>query len=298
VEALPRCLKKALRLRAGSTSAEPEPLPAPPENSEGKPLARILVADDNATNQKVCLAILEKLGYRADVVVNGMEALRALEAIPYDLVLMDLQMPEMDGLEATRLIRDPSSKVKDHRVPVVAVSAGNVDSDGLQCRQAGMDDFLQKPFEPHQLASTLERHIHARRENAPSEPAAKAPDDCAAEFPYFDRAELLRRVMGDREVADLVLQGYFNDLPRQIAELESAIEDGDAEKARRLAHSIKGASANVGADELRDVARHMEQIAATSTCDALAGLVLELEHTYAGVLSQAVGGPQTSEGCE
>jgi len=123
---------------------------------------RILLVEDNAVNQKLALRLLEKFGYRgADAVVNGKEAIEALERIPYDLVLMDVQMPEMDGFEATGIIRDPESKVCNHDVPVIAMTAHAMKGDRERCIEAGMDDYVTKPVEPQKFLDAIERQIQA-----------------------------------------------------------------------------------------------------------------------------------------
>ena len=114
--------------------------------------ARILLAEDNLTNQKVALKMLEKLGYHADVVGNGRDALKALATRPYDLVLMDVQMPDMDGFEATHRIRHPESDVLSHEIPVVAMTAHTMAGDRESCLGAGMDDYISKPIDPRILA--------------------------------------------------------------------------------------------------------------------------------------------------
>jgi CheY-like chemotaxis protein len=116
--------------------------------------ARILLAEDNAINQLVALKILGKLGYRADAVANGLEVIKALESIPYDLVLMDCQMPEMDGFEATRAMRNLKINI-----PVVAMTANAMKGDRELCLEAGMNDYLSKPVKPAELAATLERWL-------------------------------------------------------------------------------------------------------------------------------------------
>ncbi|MEI7990324.1 MAG: histidine kinase N-terminal 7TM domain-containing protein [Chloroflexota bacterium] len=120
---------------------------------------RILLAEDNIVNQKVALGILKKLGLGADAVANGLEALRALETLPYDLVLMDMQMPQMDGLEATQHIRDPQSKVLDHEIPIIAMTASAMQEDRQRCLQAGMNDFITKPVQSQSLAQALARWL-------------------------------------------------------------------------------------------------------------------------------------------
>jgi CheY-like chemotaxis protein len=141
---------------------------------------RILVAEDNVVNQKVALRILDKLGYRADAVADGKEALRALETIPYDLVLMDLQMPEMDGFEATGVIRDPRSRVRRHDIPVIAMTAHAMKGDRERCLEAGMDDYISKPVTALALNDILEKHLPrdtvatvtaGKSEDAPAETA-------------------------------------------------------------------------------------------------------------------------------
>ena len=117
----------------------------------------MLLAEDNPINQKVALAMVEKLGYHADAVANGLEALDALGSRPYDLVLMDIQMPEMDGLEATAQVRDPKSAVRGHDVPIVALTAAAMKGDREKCLAAGMNDYLTKPLRPEELGRMIER---------------------------------------------------------------------------------------------------------------------------------------------
>ena len=120
---------------------------------------RILLAEDNMVNQKLALRLLDKFGYKADTVTTGKQAVEALEKFFYDLVLMDVQMPEMDGLEATRVIRDPASVVLDHAVTVIALTAHAMKKDHDRCLDAGMDDILTKPIDPQQLLETLNHYL-------------------------------------------------------------------------------------------------------------------------------------------
>jgi len=123
---------------------------------------RILLAEDNPVNQQVAVHILEKLGYRADAVSNGKEAIKALEAVSYDLVLMDVQMPEMDGFEATQTIRDPHSSVKRHDIPIIAMTAHAMKEDRQRCLDHGMNDYVSKPVDPEVLLKAIERQLGSR----------------------------------------------------------------------------------------------------------------------------------------
>ena len=226
---------------------------------------RVLLAEDNAVNRRVALKTLEKLGYRADAVENGAEAVEALAARRYDVVLMDVQMPEVDGLEATRMVRDPASAVLDHAVPVVALTAHARAEDREQCLAAGMDDYLSKPIRPDELAAVLSRWTQpdaADEEALGRSVAAAGPEPAGVAPPAFDPAVLLDLLGGDREAVAEILAEYDADAPRQLAELREAVAAGDAERVRRLAHTLKGASANVGAEALRGAALRLEQAAA------------------------------------
>jgi CheY-like chemotaxis protein len=148
------------------------------EHSAGEPAIsgngyckmRILVAEDNPVNQKVAQAMLKKMGLRTDVVANGQEAINALQVIPYDLVLMDCQMPEMDGFEATRVIREEGSKALNRCIPIIAMTAATMQGDREKCIQAGMNDFIAKPVQKRELSEMLARWLAiATNDNLQSE---------------------------------------------------------------------------------------------------------------------------------
>jgi CheY-like chemotaxis protein len=247
--------------------------------------ARILLVEDNITNQQVALGILKKLGLTADAVANGEEALTALASIPYDLVLMDVQMPVMDGFQATRRIRDPRSSVLNHRIAIIAMTANAMQGDRERCIEAGMDDYISKPITPQALAALLERWIS--RETVPDSvppvqqhpaPADEVAADAPPNVPVFDRAGMLDRLMGDEELAKIIMDGFLKDIPLQIAKLKTCIEAGDAAGAKRQAHTIKGASANVGGERLRAVAFAMEKKGGEGDLDAVLALIPALEN--------------------
>ncbi len=219
---------------------------------------RILLAEDNITNQQVATGILEKLGLRADAVANGAEALKALESIPYDLVLMDVLMPVMDGIEATRQIRDPQSEVRNHAIPIIAMTAQAMQGDRECCLEAGMNDYVSKPVSPRALADVLARWLPQMKDE---KGAGKTPDEKTDDRPIWDRARMLERLMGDENVVKAVIGGFLDDIPRQIEALRGYLDAGEAPGAVRQAHAIKGASASVSGEALCARAFEIEKAA-------------------------------------
>jgi PAS domain S-box-containing protein len=216
---------------------------------------RILLAEDNVVNQKVALSILGKLGYSADAAANGKEAVNALEMIPYDIVLMDCQMPKMDGYEATIEIRNPESKVLDHKVPVIAMTANAMKGDREKCLKAGMDDYLSKPVKPKELSDMLEKWLTKQESSLQVEATVS---DIASEKDVFDRAGFLDRLMGDEDLANEIFSEFLEDVPRKLITLKEALGKGDAPSVQIEAHTLKGASANVGALALQEMAYQIE----------------------------------------
>lgn len=246
--------------------------------------ARILLAEDNATNQQVALGIMSKLGLHADAVANGAEALRALETIPYDLVLMDVQMPVMDGLEATALIRDPKSAVINHDVVIVAMTAHAMQGDREKCLAVGMDDYLTKPVTPHALADVLEKWLLIKNDGFGYSRATRTPatkNDANFSVPtIWNWHAMLERLLGDEKLADAVLQGFVPDILHQIKLLREIVERGDIPAAERQAHTIKGALANVGAERARAVALAIENAARAGDLPTVATQLVELEAQF------------------
>ncbi len=253
--------------------------------------ARILLAEDNITNQQVAQGILRKLGLTADAVANGREALEALKTLPYDLVLMDVQMPEMDGLEATRRIR---SQETDRRMPIIAMTANAMQGDREKCLQAGMNDYVSKPVSSRALAEALEKWLPEESGMQEPEVSVQHAEENQQVSPVaWDRAGLLERLMGDEELVVIILQGFLTDMPRQIEALRGYLEAGDAAGAERQAHTIKGASANVGAEALRTLAVELEQMGKTGDLNSMKARMEELNQMFAEFSKEAER--QTSE---
>ena len=182
--------------------------------------ARILIAEDNITNQQVAVGLLKRMGLSADVAANGIEVIKALSSLPYDLVLMDVQMPEMDGFEATRRIRDAQSRVLNHRVPIIAMTAHAKQGDRENCLQAGMDDYVTKPVEVTALAAALEKWLQPDS-NRPQPVEDEAPEKNASheeEKPIFNRDGFMHRVSHDGAFARDLIKSFLQDMPNQIQE--------------------------------------------------------------------------------
>ncbi len=236
---------------------------------------RILVAEDNVVNQKVAIRILEKLGYRADAVANGQEALTALEKIHYDLVLMDVQMPEMNGFEATRIIRDPGSRVPRHDIPIVAMTAHALKGDRERCLEAGMDDYVSKPVTPLGLGEVLDKHLGGA---VPSGGVSLSKEPCES-GPV--EIEWIREVAdGDREFERELIETFLSDSEEQLRFLEVALDEEDAEEVRARAHTLKGSSSNAGAIGVRDLAYELEKIGAGGELQQARGVFSELEDAF------------------
>ncbi len=213
----------------------------------------ILLAEDNVVNQKVAVRQLQKLGYRADAVANGREALEALGRIPYDLVLMDCQMPEMDGYEATAEIRRREGASK--HTPVVAMTANALEGDRERCIAAGMDDYVSKPVKQEELAAVLERLL-----SDASRPASDAACVLKDTRPPVD-LERLHAVMGDDpEEVCAIIGVYLEQMTHSLERLDAAIASGDAPEVNSITHNCVGVSATCGAVALLGPLRELERM--------------------------------------
>ena len=214
---------------------------------------RILLAEDNTTNQLVAMGILDKLGLTVDMVSNGSEAIRALERSAYDLVFMDVQMPEMDGLEATARIRDGSTGVSDPSIAIIALTAHALRGDRERCLAAGMDDYLAKPVTPDGIEAILDKWL----------PAA-GPVDRPSEFDpvgIFDAPALRARVLGDENLERLIIETFLAETPRQLRELLDGVRANDYAVVAARSHDVKSAAASIGGEALRSVAIRLEAAA-------------------------------------
>ena len=247
------------------------------------PGLRILVVEDNPVNREVLLAQLSRLGYQAAAVENGAEAVEALAAAGYDLVLMDCQMPVMDGFEATLHIRE----VHRSDIPIVAVTADAMPADRDRCLQAGMNDYLAKPVELQRLADMLAKWLPAPSAGG----SAEARDDPNPQGPMiFNQDALMGRLLGDQDLAGAILLSFVGDCPARLDELRQRIAEADASGARLLAHSLKGAAATVAAEELCAFAGAIEQAGAkgqVARCAELMPRGMQVLERFRGALESA-----------
>ncbi|HUA65233.1 MAG TPA: response regulator [Alphaproteobacteria bacterium] len=243
-----------------------------------KPAAQslqVLVCDDNSINQKVAARILQQIGYKPDVVANGKEALDALDKKKYDLILMDVMMPEMDGLEATREIRKRQKEgiLENYksRIVIIAMTAQAMQGDREKCIASGMDDYLPKPIRPGDVSGMITRWIApapaTQGSPAPSS-AASSPDAVPVEM---DR--LAELADGDKDTLRELVNLFISQTTRQLSQLETAVNANKPEEVRHLAHSCKGASATMGMAPLAAILYELEKMGRSGVIDGAAPLL-------------------------
>ena len=248
----------------------------------------VLVAEDNPVNQQVAAAMLDSLGVSYTLVANGVAALERLATEDFDLVLMDCQMPEMDGFEATAQIRRRQSQGLLHRpLPVIALTANAVAGDRERCLSAGMDAYLSKPFSREQLAQILSDWLTASapQTTPQSEPP---PPDAAADGPLNPRAlEAIRNMPGPNgdALAEKVVRTYLADAPQRIAKLREIAATTDNEALRKAAHYLKSSSATLGADALAAQLKALETCARSGNVDDVPALMADIDREWPRVLA-------------
>jgi len=282
------CLATLADIQNDSPAEPPAEQPAPGSMVEDQEAAdRILLVEDNATNQKLAMAVLRKLGYRPDVAANGRKALEALEARSYDLVFMDCQMPEMDGYDATRAIRSGQSSTHNPFVPIVAMTAHAMRGDREKCLRAGMDDYLSKPIQLSRVRDVLDTWLPGRSDRSSMASPGTPPP---RQSPLLDRQGLLELVGNDVGLANEILQGFLEDLPGMIASIKDGLNSNDAASARRETHALKGSSANVRAVGLEQLSLEMEAVLKTDDIEQAQQLVGRLDE-QCQILHQVINEP-------
>jgi signal transduction histidine kinase/CheY-like chemotaxis protein/HPt (histidine-containing phosphotransfer) domain-containing protein len=264
---------------------------------------RILLAEDNEVNQEVAVQMLTKAGYRCDVVNDGRQAVEALQQTRYDAILMDCHMPEMDGLEATRVIRrseQSGNTASRDEIPIIALTANAMQSDRQRCLDAGMSDYLSKPLNPIKLIETIEACLqqldvppaatqHGRtngcHDSTPPDGSTLArADPVSKEVLDFDA--LLARCLGDADLAERLLTKFQQRTPHDLVEIEASIDAGDLKKVASLAHALKGAAANLSAPALREVAARLETAERSTDLDRARACLGRLQTEWQRFLGQ------------
>ena len=288
-----------------SRTAEPISLcPISPSASRPRFAGRILVAEDNPVNQEMALAMLELLGCQIEVAANGQEAIENVTRNPYDLILMDCQMPVLDGFAATAAIRRWEQTENRPRLPIVALTANVIKGFQEQCLEAGMDDYLSKPFGQEQLIAKLDRWLPKIKDEklrsvppplAPSPPvpatlnveitapAGPTPAPAPVTSLLDERALAQIRALQQPGTPDLlskIIGLYLNDSLKLLQQIRDGIADADPEMLRQAAHSLKSSSANLGAIELAAACKEMEQRGRERQLEDTADLLRQLETCY------------------
>ena len=256
--------------------------------------AKILVVEDNKTNQKVALNILKKFGCRADAAANGQEAVESFKTIPYDLILMDVQMPVLDGMSATRKIRAlekelPAEKRKSgDRITIIAMTAGAMKGDQERCLAAGMDDYLAKPVRPEELRAKLVKWLPAdgntlkmvqKDHNGQAGQAnPQSPDHALREA--IDMKSAIERAMGDVSFFKMMISEFQQQKKDYLQNIHAAIESQDPAKIKMEAHSLKGAAANLGLIQIHKVAMVLEETGDTGKFSEASQALEQLQDHY------------------
>jgi signal transduction histidine kinase/DNA-binding response OmpR family regulator len=266
--------------------ALPEYLPAPEVQAPQLPGVRVLLAEDNEINRLVASELLQQTGCLCTIVVNGREAVEEALRNPHDVILMDCQMPEMDGFEATRAIRDAESKdpLRPHRA-IIALTANAIKGDREQCLAQGMDGYVTKPIDPIELIQTirlflpaersggvkptLDRQVQASIPPAPADPAGGPPVDVVS---------LQQRCLGNRKIAAKALSKFDSIMSVDVRSLTDSVQRGDAKAVAASAHKIKGAAANVSAGALRRIAADLEALARADELAQTQSAIEQLHH--------------------
>ncbi|HBF35132.1 TPA: hypothetical protein DDW35_11285 [Candidatus Sumerlaeota bacterium] len=240
--------------------------------------ARILLAEDNLINQKVAVHSLERMGHNIDCAANGRQAVDALNTRAYDIILMDCQMPEMDGYEATVAIRKLQGS-KQH-TPIIAMTANAIQGDREKCIAAGMDDYISKPFKPDELSTIIQKYLPVVISDMPKDTPQKPAASPVKAALVHDRAALMERVDEDEDLCNELIEIYLTEAPLQIAEIKESHAAQDLPRLIRVAHTLKGASAHISAPVVMALAKEIEFAARDADFDKAAAAFPKLEAAY------------------
>jgi two-component system sensor histidine kinase/response regulator len=242
--------------------------------------ARILVAEDNVVNQQVAVGVLAALGHHADVVANGIEAIEAAGRVPYAAILMDCQMPEMDGYKAAQEIRRREGSAR--HTPVIALTADILKDARAKSLSAGMDDYVTKPLKQEQLAAALARWLPSAAALKSQTGAADPRPEGAVDREVLDGLRNVERA-GTPGLVKKVTDLFLEETPRQLADLRESAQRGDCARLAKLAHTLRGSAANLGAREMVRVCGELEALGQDGDISIVPSLVADLESQFASV---------------
>ena len=234
-----------------------EKFPCEEFNISSNKKLNILVAEDNAVNQLLVEKILKKIGHNLKIVKNGKEVLELLEKESFDLILMDIQMPVIDGIEATKKIRENEETSNEH-IPIIAITAHALKGDRERFLEIGMDDYISKPMNSKELFEVIERCIN-NFENSDNITSKEIEIESANEGIVIDVDEFLERVDNDFELVEELLELFLESYDKSLEEIKNAILENDPEKLKRAAHTIKGSAGNISAKSIYNSALRLEK---------------------------------------
>jgi len=220
---------------------------------------RVLLVMDDSTNRLFTKKVLTRLGYSTEFAPGGLEALEVLSQASYDLVLMDCHMQPMDGLDTAKAIRAANPAVLDPLIPILAMTAGDISAEREKLLEAGMSDFITRPFLPDELDKKIKQWLsNSRSASSGENPTAQVQPRQVKEI--FDEDKLLSLISGDKELEKLLITAYVSDTANRIASLHTAVDTCDKASIKINAHTIKGSSANIGAETLRRLSLRIEEL--------------------------------------
>lgn len=241
---------------------------------------RILLAEDNPVNQRVAQLMLKRLGYECDTVADGSEVLTSLGTKAYDLILMDVQMPEMDGFEATAAIR-ADDRQKD--IVIIAMTANAMEGDRQICLEAGMDDYISKPISAKLLDEKLNQWSAGRKKSGQAPGIVKENSFANIPTEILDVQAILEQLGNDPEILKEILNLFVNDVPGQVIKIREGLDDANMRDIQRAAHNLKGAAANIIAEGVRKAAAEIEHNADGGHMDDIGQNLKNLEEEVAKI---------------
>ena len=255
-----------------------------PDPKVSRPGLNILLAEDNRVNQIVAKQLLERMSHSVTIAGNGVEALSLLEAGSYDLVFMDIQMPEMDGIETTRKIRGLEVKTHAH-IPIIALTAHAMKGDKERCMDAGMDGYVTKPINKAAVQSVM-NEVMRHRVDARLEPPGVVRPAPVESHVRLDMAQLLGHLGGDEKLLDEIIDIFLTEAPKSLEKLRAALVRGDAEASERMAHSIRGELGYLGVEAVSQRARELEDSGRKKDIERAREIFKSFEWDIAAVIAE------------